>query len=161
MPKEQYQSIAALYRAEYKKLFTVAYRLVKTTEAAEDLVHDVFCLATIHHETIMTHPNQEGWLMCTLKKLASNELRRAENRLTVPLENALLPRAAGQKQKVGDLLPSALSQSDKQILTWRIEQQLSYKEIAQILGISETGCRSRVARAIAKCRKLMDPSDLN
>ena len=99
--------------------------------------------------------------MCTLKKLASNELRRAENRLTVPLENALLPRAAGQKQKVGDLLPSALSQSDKQILTWRIEQQLSYKEIAQILGISETGCRSRVARAIAKCRKLMDPSDLN
>lgn len=161
MSKEQYQSIAALYRAEYKKLFTVAYRLVKTTEAAEDLVHDVFCLATIHQETVMNHPNQEGWLMCTLKKLASNELRRAENRLTVPLENALLYRAAGQKQKVGDLLPSALSQSDKQILTWRIEQQLSYKEIAQILGISEAGCRSRVARAIAKCRKLMDPSDLN
>lgn len=160
MPKEQYQSIVSLYKSEYKKLFSVAYRLVKTTEAAEDLIHDVFYLATIHQETVLHHPNQEGWLMFTLKKLAFNELRRAENRLTVPLEKALLIHSTDQEQKVEDLLPSGLSQDDKQVLIWRIEQQLSYEEISQRLGISETGCRSRVARAVAKCRKLLSSCEV-
>lgn len=133
---------------------------MKKTEVAEDLVHDVFYLATLHQETVLHHPNQEGWLMCTLKKLASNELRRAENRLTAPLENALLFLSNDQDQKVGELLPSGLSSDDMQVLIWRIEQQMSYEEMAQRLGISETGCRSRVARAVARCRALMNPTDL-
>ena len=92
--------------------------------------------------------------MCTLKNLAANEVRLAENRLTIPLEEALLA-AAEDGQTLEELLPVRLSAQDRRALLWRMEDQLSYTEMARRLGISETGCRSRVARAVARCRLLL------
>ena len=102
----------------------------------------------------MHHPNQVGWLVQALKHLASNEHRRAENRLTVPLEEDLLP-ACWPREALEELLPNGLSRQDQQVLLWRMEEQCAYPEMARRLGISETGCRSRVARAVARCRLLM------
>lgn len=86
--------LEALYQSTYQKLYRLAYRLVKSPEAADDLVHDTFCLAVFHQAKLRQHPNPEGWLVLVLKNLASNEIRRAENRLTVPLQEALSSAAA-------------------------------------------------------------------
>lgn len=51
------------------------------------------------------------------------------------------------------LLPKQLSREEREILVWRFEQQMEYREIADRLGISEVGCRSRVSKAIAHCRR--------
>ena len=50
---------------------------------------------------------------------------------------------------------SSERRQDRQVLLWRMEEQCAYDEMARRLGISETGCRSRVARAVARCRLLM------
>ena len=49
-----------------------------------------------------------------------------------------------------------LSREDREILIWRFEEDLSYGELADRLGISETGCRSRVFRAVKRCRALWE-----
>ena len=154
MGEENFAAVEALYQAKGRLIFTLAYRLVNQRERAEDLVQEVFLLALTHQEAILHHPNQVGWLVQALKHLASNELRRAENRLTVPLEEDLLP-ACWPREALEELLPNGLSRQDRQVLLWRMEEQCAYPEMARRLGISETGCRSRVARAVARCRLLM------
>ena len=56
-------------------------------------------------------------------------------------------------------MPAQLSEEDKQLLIWRFEKQLSYREISGRLGISEAGCRSRVSRAVARCRKYFEENE--
>ena len=63
------------------------------------------------------------------------------------------------KRGLTELLPTKLPQEDREVLIWRFEQELEYKEIANRLGISETGSRSRVFRALERCRKLLSGND--
>lgn len=156
MHQKMNDQIESLYKTQYSKVFRLAYRMLKNTQAAEELAHDTFCLAVFQQDKFLAHPNPEAWLMNVVKKLTYNEIRRAENRLTVPLEEALTAAAPQDSLKIEDLLPSSLSQQDKQILIWRFDHLLSYQEIAFRLKISEAGCRSRVARAVARCRQLIN-----
>ena len=84
-----------------------------------------------------------------LKELAE-QARQGE-----PAAQEALLAAAEDGQPLEELLPVRLSTQDRQALLWRMEDQLSYTEMARRLGISETGCRSRVARAVARCRLLL------
>ena len=47
------------------------------------------------------------------------------------------------------LLPQGLSPDERDILILKLEKELTYAEIAPILGISEVSCRSRFFRAKA------------
>lgn len=160
MRREKNDFIDSLYRTEYHKLFRVAYRIVGNEQTAEDLVHDTFCLASFQWQKLSDHPNPGAWLMNALKKLASNELRRAENRLTVPLEETLSVSSQETGQNIEELLPVGLSVEYRQVLIWRFKAQMGYPEMARQLGLSEAGCRTRVARAVAKCRQLMKNDNL-
>ena len=55
--------LEALYQSTYQKLYRLAYRLVKSPEAADDLVHDTFCLAVFHQAKLRQHPNTEDWIV--------------------------------------------------------------------------------------------------
>lgn len=151
--------IETLYKSEYKKLYTLAYRIVKDPETAKDLIHDAFCLATFHQAKLINHPSPEGWLANVVKNLALNDIRRAENRLTMPLQEALSSVAPNSETSLSELLPQKLPAPDQQILLWKFEEQIPYHEIALRLNISETGARSRVARAVARCRLHMNNTD--
>ena len=92
--------------------------------------------------------------MRTLQNLVLNERRKAAARAEVPLDS-LLNLADESAAPLEEALPRQLSQQDREILIWRFEQDLDYSQIADRLGISETGCRSRVFRAIRRCRDWM------
>lgn len=144
-----------LYTEHYERMFQLAYRMIGITELAQDLVHNVFLLALFKQDELRAHPSPEGWLMVTLKYLIQNERRRIERHPTVPLESVKNLPAKPPDFSLDIFLPTTLSKEDQTILIWRFEQQLEYHEIADRLGISESGCRSRVSRAISRCRKLL------
>lgn len=148
--------IPSLYEAQCEKMQKFAYRMVGSIETTQDLVHETFLLALFSQDKLADHPNPEGWLMKTLRNLTLNERRRIENHSTVPLE--MVDNYIGKEldTSLDLLLPKQLSKEEREILVWRFEQQMEYKEIADRLGISEAGCRSRVSRAIAHCRKYLD-----
>lgn len=148
--------IPSLYEAQYEKMLKLAYRMVGSIETAQDLVHETFLLALFNQDKLADHPNPEGWLMKTLRNLTLNERRRIENHSTVPL--GMVDNYIGKELDTSlDLLfPKQLSKEEREILVWRFEQKMEYREIADRLGVSEAGCRSRVSRAIAHCRKYMN-----
>lgn len=147
--------IVPLYRQEYDKMFRVAYRLCGSAETAKDLIQDTFLLALFHVKELTEHPKPAAWLMITLTNLIKNENRRMENR-NLSIDTLFHLPASAPPTKLDELLPISLSPQDRQVLIWRFEQQLDYREIANRLGISEAGCRSRISRAVAKCRRLIE-----
>ena len=148
--------IHTLYLQLYEKLFRAAYRLMGSPESAEDLVQQTFLLALFQGEALRTHPCPEGWLMKALHNLAMNERRRAARQQEVPLDARFDQAAEADSPPLAESLPRRLSPQDREVLLWRFEQGLDYDEIAERLGISETGCRSRVSRAVRRCRALWD-----
>lgn len=103
----------------------------------------------------MEHPNPEGWLVLALKNNIQNERRRSMAHQIVSLDEIAPVAEAEPETPLEELLPQKLPQADRDILIWRFEQDLSYREIADRLEISESSCRSRVSRAISRCRKLI------
>ena len=150
--------LKSLYETQYEKLFKVAYRMIGSTESAQDLVQEVFLLALFHQDELSTHPLPEGWLMITLKNLVLNERRRMKSHPEVPLGSIVEVSGEEPSTPLDMLLPKKLSEEDRKILIWRFEQQMEYREMADRLGISETGCRSRVSRAVAHCKKFLERS---
>ena len=144
-----------LYTTQYAKLVKAAYRMAGSMESAQDLVQQVFLLALVREKDLALHPLPEGWLMLTLHNLVKNERRRRESHPEAPLDD--VAGSAGQEPpgSVEDILPRELSPEDREILIWRYGRQMAYREIADRLGISEAGCRSRVSRALANCRKYL------
>lgn len=144
----------ALYQKEYDRLYGVAYRMTGNTETAHELTQDAFLWAWLHREKLLNHPKPGGWLMKTLTNLVKNENRRFSSR-ELSLEDQFQLPAPEVDRGIGEVLPIQLPEEDRRILVWRFEEGLDYREIANRLGISETGCRSRVFRAVEKCRKLL------
>lgn len=124
-------------------------------ELTQDLIQTTFLLAILRQEKFSRHPNQEAWLMITLKYLIQNERRRLSSReiFLDSLEDIAAPMAPDPLE---ELLPSRLSKEDREILIWRFEQRVSYRAIANTLGISQSGCRDRVARAVKRCRAILE-----
>ena len=135
-----------LYESLHDTMLRVAYRMVGTVETAEDLVQDTFLLALFQKDRLALHPSPEGWLMRALQNLARNEQRRLNNHSHVSLDSLL--------GISGGIWPDSLVD----ILRWRFEQNMGYDEIADRLGISASGCRSRVFRAVTRCRELLEQS---
>lgn len=155
MEKKLDEWITIFYDKEHKRLFRVAYRLTGNQEVTKELVQETFLWAFLRGNEFMAHPKPEAWLTKTLTNLVKNENRRLSS-LEVSLETQYSTPAPETNQGILEILPAKLPKEDREILIWRFEQRLGYREIADLLGISESGSRSRVFRAVEKCRKLLE-----
>lgn len=147
--------ITALYEKEHKRLYRVAYRLTGNQETAKELVQDTFLWAFLQGEELMTHPKPEAWLTRTLTNLVKNENRRLSS-TEASLETQYNTPAPEADRRILEMLPAKLPKKEQQVLIWHFEEGLDYREIANRLGISESGGRSRVFRAVEKCRKVLE-----
>lgn len=143
-----------LYTSYFERMIKAAYRMTGSVESAQDIVQDVFLLALRREEELCSHPSPEGWLMLTLRNLVQNERRRVGRHPMVSLDSAAVFSEKPPDLSLDLYLPIGLSEAEQTVLLWRFEQQMEYREIADRLGISEAGCRSRVCRAVAHCQKL-------
>lgn len=152
--------ISSIYQAAYGRMCRVAYRLTGNFETARELVQDAFLLTLFHKEELLAHPKPEAWLMLTLVNLCKNENRRLSTQ-EISLEALFNVPALKDDHDIEEWLPAKLSERERTVLIWYFQDRLDYREIADRLGISESGGRSCVFRAVAKCRKLLSPEDLS
>ena len=153
---EQNEWFDQLYREHSARLFKQAYYVLHDSHLAEDLVEETFLILLYKQRDLVKHPNLAGWLSLTLKNLILDELKSARHRLEMPLisdESAICVDT--YHQPLDELLPKELLPIEREILILLFEEQLSYEEIAQQLGISVLNCRTRAFRAKAHYKALM------
>ena len=119
------------------------------------MVHETFVLAILHQKDLVSHPKPGAWLCQSLHNLIQNE-QRAASRENIPLGEIIDVPAEKPPLSLTELLPSELTPEERDLLIWHFEQQMSYKEMAERLNISEAACRKRISRALASCKRLLD-----
>ena len=156
-----------------RPLFAYAWRYVRNTADAQDLVAETFVKLYQQRERLRPDTNLSAWLFTTLTNLCHNRHRWHRRHPTVSLDAPIDDRESGAS--VHDSFPSdsthpgerlerdesiaALSAAIdrlphelKTTLLLHHYERLSYREIGVITGCSERGVETRLYRARQRLR---------
>lgn len=160
------QSFKALYDCYYKKLYHFAFAMVKTREAAEEIIEDVFIkIWNIRHSLADVH-NIKVYLYTATKNTSLNFLaKKAKENITQPFdcinielaetnspEELMITSELYKKiQQAIDALPPRC----KIIFKLVREDKLKYKEVAEILNITVNTIDAQMAIAVKKIMSVL------
>ena len=158
------EKLHKLYRLYEKPMYHIAYAVLHHTQQTEDAVSEAFCKLIRHLDQIdePESPRTRQYMIQIIRNTAISQYRKnakeADRRtawderiLQVPDET---PTSAAEQQEeqeyqqaiLAEML-EVLSETDRQIVLLRCQQELPFREIAQRCGIKETAARKRFERA--------------
>lgn len=147
-----------------KPLFGFAWRYVRNTTDARDLVAETFVKLYQHRARLAADSNVSAWLFTTLQNLCHKchrwrERHPAQNLDDLPVTGSLTSpatqRAHLEKQEINEALGEAINRLPhdlKVTLLLHHYEQLSYREIGEVTGCSERGVETRLYRARQRLR---------
>jgi RNA polymerase sigma-70 factor, ECF subfamily len=156
-----------IVRRYQRRVYATAYRIVRRHEVADDVAQEAFIRA--HRNLDRFDPRRPfgPWICRIAANLAVNHVRSPEAREdALPDGHAETPSAApGPLQGVLDaearaLLDRALGglpAEQRAVFCLRVFEELSYREIADSLGIEMGTVMSRLSRAREKLREVLAP----
>lgn len=165
--KSNPESFAVLYSRYYENIFRYLYRRLDSKDLAADLCAQVFLKAITHLDTY----RYKGIpFICWLYRIAGNELKqlfRNESRhRTLNIESSGIreliedfeePVYEAYYEKMVSLLP-LLPDADLQMIEMRYFEKRPFKEIGEILDITENNAKVRLYRILEKMKKsLLNP----
>ena len=159
MTDEQNRKIVELYKQWAKTMVHYTYRKTNRLELSKDLVQEVFFIACYKADDVFSrgdHP--EAWLFRALEKVILQECRKKYYHSELELTNASYfhtNQSSDDLLGIQNVLPSQLSEKEKEILIWRLEEHCTYEEIALRRHTSTQACRKQYSRAIAHCKELL------
>jgi len=148
-------------------LYRVMYRMVLNRDDAEDLVEEAFIKAYRSINRFDTDRPFYSWLRRIAVNNAINFLKKERRNLTEPLEFVEKSLSNGRndpvtmtKQKMmKERINQAMAKLPKEfriIISLKVEKDLSYDEISQVLKIPKGTVMSRLARARQKLRHIFN-----
>jgi RNA polymerase sigma-70 factor (ECF subfamily) len=135
-------------------------RRVSDESTAEDVLQDVFLTIHQHVDTLRDVKKLEGWIYRITRNAIIDSYRHSRPMTTLEAQEVLdLPEELPDDDVVSELLPCVramvknLSSLDRQALVLTEYQGLTQKELAERLGLSLSGAKSRVQRAREKLKQ--------
>jgi RNA polymerase sigma factor (sigma-70 family) len=156
---------AEIVQHHWTAVYKVAYTLSGNVHDSEDLTQETFLRALDKLETFQPDTNMRAWLL----RIASNaffDLRRKRQRINhqpLPDDVAVTGRPVGQALETveqSELLKAALTELTeltRMVFHLRAQEDLSFKEIAEIIGTSEEAARWHMHQARSKLLSRMAP----
>lgn len=144
--RSQFETVVDTY---HRMLLATAARLLGRTDHAEDVVQDTFIrLARQWKEEMVPSPAMTAWLRMTLRNLAFDALRKRRREANLHQRAfQFVPESVGPYRNAGRVAEantvslaeqalSVLSERERELVTLRIYEELSYKEISETTGLS-------------------------
>lgn len=160
------EAFEVLYATFKGRLYTFLLRMVGDPELADDLTHDVFAKTLKLLPTLTREHRVLPWLYRVANNAAIDQLRR-RRRFTWLRIGALSgtfeePHAAADHERIPEqahvqAVLRTLPPENASALLLHALEGYSYKEIADIQGVSMTAVRSRIARARSAFKERYSP----
>jgi DNA-directed RNA polymerase specialized sigma24 family protein len=154
MNKEQSDFISILHAKYASSMVQLTYRRIGDTELSKELVQETFLIACYKPDAVCSHNNPAGWLFNALKKLTMREMKKAYHS-EIPINFDFADEHEEPELSMDNYIPSGLADKDRELIYWKVDEELSFEEIANLRGISVVACRKQVSRAFQKCRNLL------
>lgn len=158
-------ALEMLVRAHQDAVYRVAYRVLGDPDKAADAAQDTFVRALAALDGFRSESSLRTWLL----RIAANTARSAGRRETRRREVALDPHedripgagnperqavARAEAERVEAAIRS-LPEKQRLAVSLRIHEELSHREIGQVLGSSEGAARVNYHLGIKRLRELL------
>jgi RNA polymerase sigma-70 factor (ECF subfamily) len=157
------EGLELLYRTHRAKIYTFLLRLTGDADAADDCTQDTFVKAYRSLGQLKDDSRVLPWLYRIASNTAIDAARRRKQVRWIPLlslrDHVDEPHASddhtpvAERQHIDQTL-RAIPLENAAALLLHVLEGYSYKEIADIQGVSMTAVRSRIARARVAFREL-------
>ncbi len=148
--------LGTLFRKHHQKIFDYFVRMTHDQALSSDLIQNVFERALRGKHTYRVEYPFIGWIFRIAKNCLMDHYRKRKGQMADEIE----PHHASFEPSMDHLDESdiskalaKLSSESREVLILTRFEELKYKEVARIIGISETGVKSRVHRALKQLKE--------
>jgi RNA polymerase sigma factor, sigma-70 family len=148
-------TVERAFAAHYRDVYRYVLALTQSAADADEVTAEVFERAL---RTWRSKPERvEAWLLLTARRITTDRWRRATRLLAIlPRLGHGSGRGAGEQETEFwswfEAVSQALTNRQREVLVLRYQRDLTDADIGTILGLSESGVRSLVARALEALR---------
>jgi RNA polymerase sigma-70 factor (ECF subfamily) len=158
-------AFARLVDRYWDRLYRWLYRLTRDRHAAEDLSQETFLKALAAVRSFRPGSNFRAWVF----RIGHNNfvnLKRADRRVKVALPDETAQPEVGGAESTAENRESleivgkavaALPPDFRAALLLRVEEGLSFRDVAKVLGTTEETARWRVFKARQKLMRVLSP----
>jgi RNA polymerase sigma-70 factor (ECF subfamily) len=150
-----------------RRVYATAYRIVRQPDLADDVAQDAFLRAYEALDRFDLARPFGPWICRIAANLAINHVRSPEAReeglpeghgeTPAPTEDPLTQVLGDEAQSVLECALGRLPAEQRAVFTLRVFDELSYREIADALGIQIGTVMSRLSRARERLREVLLP----
>ena len=147
------------YRQHVRLVYTVAHQRLGSIDLAQDVTSEVFRIAWTHHRNHgeVTMP----WVYRVLRNVIGDEYRRQKRAADLAAQLELqepVEYVEDFDTEVWDVRQALtlLSSSDQDLMRMAFWEDLTHKEIAQLLGVTAATIRVRLFRAKRRFRSVLE-----
>lgn len=151
----------SLYDLLYIYLYNFALKITRSREISEEVVADVFTNFWIDRDKHSKIKNVVTYLYVAIRNRALNEIEKERRRENISLEDITVeiaeyrcnPELEYISNEEVDKINRAMEQLSprcKMVLVLSREHNLKYKEVAEVMGISEKTVETQISRALKK-----------
>ena len=146
----------ALYNEYSRKMYAICLRYMSDEDSAKDLLQDGFIKIFSSIESFQGKGSFEGWIKRIFVNLALETIRKQKNIFSCPDDMQVLPDVVDdttddEMYKISETellrMIKELPKGYSTIFNLYAVEDLSHKEIADMLGINEGTSRSQYVRA--------------
>ena len=147
------QAIARLYNAYSHKVLGICYNVVGNRAVAEELAHDAFVLAFSKLDHLRDPNRFDAWLSSIASNVALRYKQRHHVLATIPVDDipdeTLIEDEPKSMPSMNEIMAAvnALPNGYGKVFKMAVMQDMSHKEIGEILGIAAHSSSSQLARA--------------
>ncbi|UOE50841.1 RNA polymerase sigma-70 factor [Mucilaginibacter sp. SMC90] len=168
--RDDYEAFTELYFRYWKILLDTAYQRIKSREASEEIVQEVFLNLFLNRKKIEITSSLEAWLKTALKYKVFNSYRSQQIHLLhlnkIILQNEIAPIRPDEvvtlkeiKHRI-EVAAAKLPNKCQQVFMMSRFEHLNQQEIADRLGISLSTVKKHLTKAITAMRTEFRDDDL-
>jgi RNA polymerase sigma-70 factor (ECF subfamily) len=155
------EAFGMIIRTHSRALFAIAYGILQNREEAEDAVQDALVKAWKSRWRLRDPEKFPAWLCMIARHRARDIFRRRRTvplsgEMTEPVESEAADTTALDQQLHFAL--AALPELHRSALALRYFEEMDYRSIEKLLGLSNGALRGILGRALASMRKELRPA---
>lgn len=151
--KQKTTDIERLFRQHYERMYRLARTILYDADECRDVVSDVF-ERLLREATVLLPDTEEAYLLRSVRNRCLNIIAhkgvrtRVEKMLVMDEESMTSDNDDEQLDCLRDIINHLDPPIRQRILQLRLQQEMTYQEVAQALGVSKVTVYNHLSQAI-------------